>query len=107
MTPIGWSVGDIIDCIQVIIVSIDAVKDSAGSAAEFRAISSTLAQVAATLEGLNKLKIQDPAEQLALHVSASKCGETIYQFLDKINKFKPGLGTRHSIWKLHATLRKI
>jgi hypothetical protein len=107
MISIGWSVGDIIDCINVIVASNDAVKDSTGSAAEFRDLSSALAQVASALEGLNKLKVQDAIDQHALRVSASKCGETLYHFVNKINKFKPDLGTRHSPWKLHATWRKI
>jgi hypothetical protein len=107
MTAFGWSVGDIVAGISLIITSIDAVKDSTGSAAEYRAVSSTLVQVVSTLEGLNKLKIEDAAERHALHASASKCGETVFQFVDKIAKFKPGLGTHNSFWKLDATLRKI
>jgi hypothetical protein len=70
-------------------------------------VSSTLVQVATTLEGLNRLKIEDAAERHALHVSVSKCGETVFQFVNEIAKFKPGLGAHNSLWKLEATLRKI
>jgi hypothetical protein len=106
MAAFGWSAGDIIAGINLI-TSIDAIKDSTGSAAEYRAISSTLALVASTLEGLNRLKTEDATERHALHISASKCGETVYQFGSKLAKFKPELGARHSVWKLKATRRKL
>jgi len=107
MAAFGWSVGDIVASINFIVTSIDAVKDSTGSAAEYRAVSTTLSQVASTLESLNKLKIEDAADRQAIHAAASQCGEAVFQFINKIEKFKLGLGTRNSFWKLAATVRKI
>src|SRR5690349_15928570 len=93
----GFSVGDFIAVINIIVKSIHAIKDSTGSAAEYRAVAASLESVARTLEDLNKLRLKDPNERHALELAARKCGETIYQFANKISKYKLSLESGSSV----------
>jgi hypothetical protein len=99
MAALGWSLGDIIGGINLVIDCIDVVKDSTGSAVEYRRVVGTLRLVLSSLHNLNTLTIDDTYQRQALHVVGSKCGKTIYDFFNRIDKFGPSLGTRQPFWK--------
>lgn len=86
--PFGLSVGDFIAGINVIITSINAINDATGSSAEYRAVIGTLCGIKSALEDLNRLKIEDLSQRHALEILASRCGETIFAFTNKISKYK-------------------
>jgi hypothetical protein len=103
----GFSVGDLIAGISLIIKSINAVKEGTGSSAEYQAVTATLAQIKAELECLDKIKLDDPAERHALKISASNCGQTISQFLGRISKYDTGLREFGLDKKWKSALRKV
>jgi hypothetical protein len=89
--PFGFSIGDFIAGIDLVVTSINAIEDGSGSAAEYRAVITTLSGVKSALMDLNKLKIEDAAERHALEILARQCGETMFAFLTKISKYNSSL----------------
>ncbi|KAF2263666.1 hypothetical protein CC78DRAFT_617451 [Lojkania enalia] len=105
--PFGFSVGDIIAGTNLLITSINAIRDGGGSASEYQAVTATLRQVSTALEGLNELRINDANHLRALEVAASQCGATIYQFVNKIGKYHVILSPDASVKSWKSVLRKI
>ncbi|KAF2121578.1 hypothetical protein BDV96DRAFT_640964 [Lophiotrema nucula] len=103
----GFSVGDIIAGANLLITSINALNDGAGASFEYRAVTATLHQTTAALQGLNELELVEDAHREALEVAASQCGVTILQFVNRINKFETRLGEGETVRSWKGVLRKL
>lgn len=106
MATFGFSVGDFIAGINLLVKTISAVKDR-GSSAEYRTVTGTLKQLSSVFEGLSELEIKDAAQQRALDVLSTKCGQTIFEFLNKMKKYDASLGTPKSTSQLEAAIRRV
>ncbi|KAF2874775.1 hypothetical protein BDV95DRAFT_603568 [Massariosphaeria phaeospora] len=105
--PFGFSCGDVIAGTNLLITSINAIKDSTGSSSEYRAVGATLRQIEVALEGLNELDIDNASHRRALEVSASQCGATIFQFISKISKYKSSLESPTTFKNWKSVIRKV
>lgn len=86
MIPLGVPIGDFIAYIHLIITSIEAIKDSTGSASEYRRVIRTLSGVRAALENLKMLDNEDEKHKETLAVVVRRCEETVLGFMNKITR---------------------
>ena len=99
VVPFGVSVGDFIAGINLISTVINALQDSAGSSAEYKGVIRELRGLQSALEQVKDLDIDDEDQARALCGVAAECEEAILQFLQKIKKYRPILGTGRSLKK--------
>ena len=109
LPPFGFSVGDFVSGINLVRELIKALEDSAGSSAEYRDLIKELYSLERALIEVKHLDLDDTqhSQGIALQQAATQCQQTIDEFLQKIQKFRPAfrVGGSKSSWR--DSLRKI
>lgn len=105
--PFGFSIGDFIAGINLILTSINAVRDGNGSCAQFQAVASELESLKSGLSAINDLGLEQTAyqEHSALQEAAGSCQSCIEDFVEKVAKYQKWLQPGREGWK--ASVRKI
>lgn len=105
--PFGFSVGDLIAGISLIVTSIQAVQDGKGSSAQFQALTSELNSLRAGLGAIHELGLEQTAykEHTAIQEAAAECQRCIEDFVRKVSKYQIFLRPGVDGWK--ASCRKI
>jgi len=99
--PFGFSVGDLIAGISLIITSIKAVQDGKGSSAQFQALASELRSLRAGLGAIHELDLEQTAykEHTAIQEAAAECQLCIEDFVRKVSKYQIFLRPGVDGWK--------
>jgi hypothetical protein len=89
----GFSAGDFIAALELVITVIDALRDSGESSTEYRELISQLFTLETALRAVKRVELDDVqhAEGIALQQAAAQCQRTINLFLEKIEKYQPSL----------------
>jgi hypothetical protein len=105
--PFGFSVGDLIAGISLIVTSIKAVQDGKGSSAQFQALTSELNSLRAGLGAILELGLEQTAykEHTAIQEAAAECQLCIEDFVRKVSKYQIFLRPGVDGWK--ASCKKI
>ena len=105
--PFGFSVGDFIAGINIIITSIKAVQNGRGSSAQFQALTSELKSLRSGLSAIQDLKLDQTAhkEYAAIREAAVDCQLCVEDFIRKVSKYQTWLQPGVDGWK--ANFRKI
>lgn len=89
----GFSVGDFIAAIELVVNIIDALRSSGSASAAFQDLVSELSTLHITLVKVSEIQL-DPSQtsdRLALEEAAAQCQHTIHAFWTKIEKYQPYL----------------
>lgn len=109
MLPFGFSASDFVAGINLVRELIKALKDTAGSSAEYIDLIQELYSLERALLEVNRLNLDESqhTQTLALKQAAAQCQHTIDDFLQRIRKFQPALrlGGSKSSWR--DGLRKV
>ena len=113
-TGFGFSLGDIFLALKLIKDSIDAVTDSKGAAADFKALATEINGLQEGLRAIGDLQTSLPSshnQDSALEIAVSACRESIEDFLTSISKYQPHLqagtsGLRSNYRKIKWTICK-
>ena len=99
--PIGFSVGDLIAGINLIIISVRAVRDGGGAVAEYQAISEELESLKAGLQAVDDLCLHEATPQLqtSIHEAVQRTQRCIEDFIKKNTKYQPWLRPDRRGWK--------
>ena len=105
--PFGFSVGDFIAGINLIITSVKAVQDTSGASAEYVALNEELESLKAGLSTIDELHLQQSAckQRKAIQEAVQRLQRCIETFIKKTAKYQPRLRQGTGGWK--ANLRKI
>lgn len=105
--PFGFSVGDFIAGINLIITSIQAVRDGKGSSAQFQALTWELTSLKSGLGAIHELNLEQTAqkEYVAIREAVAGCELCIESFVRGVSKYQPWLKPGVDGWK--ASFRKI
>ncbi|MCJ1418215.1 hypothetical protein MMC32_004562 [Xylographa parallela] len=103
----GFSVGDIITGINLIITGIRSVRATGGSSAQYQALSTQLESLKACLTAIDSLRpaLTAQAEHVALSEATRNCRLCVETFLATIAKYQHWLQPSKHGWK--ASLRKV
>lgn len=109
----GFSVSDIVMGLKLIKQSIEALQDTKGSSADFRALTHEIDSLKDGLEAVEDLKLDQQfglksKQAAAIRHAVSRCRQCIETFLSTIAKYQPCLRTKapaSATWK--ANLKKI
>ena len=96
-TGFGFSVGDLVLGLKLIKDSIEAVNDSKGAAADYKALVTEITTLQDGLEAIEELQADDtfsPKQLSALERAARACQESIQDFLASISKYQPHLNAK-------------
>ncbi|KAF2088805.1 hypothetical protein K490DRAFT_38059 [Saccharata proteae CBS 121410] len=104
-----FSAGDFIAGINILIESINAIKDSAGSSAQFIGLNRELYGLERALLEVNALEIDasQASQYAAIKQTVAHCQEAVDVFMRKIKKYQPTLRVGGSANKWRDTLHKI
>ncbi|MCJ1247819.1 hypothetical protein MMC30_005034 [Trapelia coarctata] len=105
--PFGFSVGDFIAGINLIITSIKAVREGKGSSAQLQALTSELKSLRSGLGAIHELNLEQTAEKeyVAIRGAVAGCEICIEGFVRGVSKYQPWLKAGVDGWK--ASFRKI
>ncbi|KAL8824504.1 MAG: hypothetical protein Q9191_005010, partial [Dirinaria sp. TL-2023a] len=109
----GFSVSDIVIGLKLIKQSIEALQDTKGSSADFRALTHEIDSLRDGLEAVEDLKLDQQfgpksKQAVAIRQAVSRCRQCIETFLSTIAKYQPCFRTKipaRATWK--ANLKKI
>lgn len=112
MASFGYSAGDIVALIALIIHITKTLKASGGAPAEYQDLAEDLNQLKLILQHIETLQ---PSASLAgyadaIRATALSCRLPLSEFLDSIEKFRPALGsagTASSTRTWHRAARKV
>ncbi|MCJ1226930.1 hypothetical protein MMC12_003585 [Toensbergia leucococca] len=107
VAPFGFSFGDFIACINVLISSINAVQDSKGASVQYHSLTEELRSLEAALSAIHDLHLdQTAANQYSpIQEAVDRCQVCIESFLNDISKYQPWLQPGVRGWT--ANIRKI
>lgn len=105
--PFGVSIGDFIACIGLIKTVTESLREAHGSAAQYRGLISSLANLEFALIRVRDLRILDQALKAALHRVALECRSSLTTFLAKIDRYKSSLASSSSNNHFKTTFRKV
>lgn len=108
----GFSVGDIIAAIELVVVIVDALQASGSATTEYRELIGQLASLENILRQLKSLSVNEGqyACLVGLHQEVAQCHQTIDIFWQGIRKYEPFLsndGTRGGIANLKSAWAKV
>jgi hypothetical protein len=105
--PFGISVGDFISGIGALVMIIEALRESGGSASQYQAIVSELESLSAGLSSIQSLEHEQRTsdEYRAVCEAAVSCEDCIKSFVSRIAKYQPWLELGTEGWK--AAIRNI
>ena len=105
----GWSAGDIVAAIQLVVKLAGALEDSAGSSSQYCEVIRELYSLERALLDVKNLQLepQQHHRQVALFGAALQCRETIDQFMRKIGKYQLALRQGGSGSWVKDALRKM
>ena len=105
--PFGFSIGDFIAGINLIITSINAIKDASGATAEYQALSEELASLQGGLTAIDNLNLHQiaPKQNSAIDEAIKRLKHCVKTFVGRIAKYQPWLQVDKNGWT--ASLRKI
>lgn len=109
----GFSVGDILMGLKLIKQSIEALQDTKGSSADFKALGHEIDTLKDGLEAVEELKLDQrfgpkSKQAAAIRQAVSRCRQCIETFLSTVAKYQPWLRTKApagAAWK--ASLKKV
>ena len=105
--PFGFSIGDFIAGINVIVTAIKAVQEKRGASAEYAALLTELTNLEAGLNAVDDLDI-DPSQHSqckAIEHAVKDCQDCVESFIRSIAKYQPWLRPHATNWR--ANLRKM
>ena len=105
--PFGFSIGDFIAGINLIITSINALKDATGATAEYQALNNELESLRAGLKAIDDLNILQHArrQNTAIDEATERLKHCVETFVGRIAKYQPWLQPGKNGWT--ASLRKV
>jgi len=105
--PFGFSIGDFIAGINIILTSVRAVRDGRGSAADYGALVSELESLEAGLSAIDNLRLQATAskEHTAIKQATYRCQLGVESFVQTVAGYQRWL--EPGVHGLRANLRKI
>ena len=107
MVPFGFSVGDFITGVNILIDAIHSLSDTYGAQADYKELGSELQSLSSGLGGIKALSL-DPAQTIdisAVNVAVDKCHACVEDFVQRNSKFKSLETTSGEKWSL-AMLKK-
>ena len=105
----GWSVGDIIAAIELVVTLAQALEEGANSSSQYCEVIRELYALEKALVDVKSLKLEGEQyhRQVAFFGATLQCRQTIDDFMRKIEKYQPALRKGGSgSWAMDA-LRKI
>jgi hypothetical protein len=89
----GWSAGDILAAIQLIVTLANTLEEATGSSSQYRDVVRELYSLEKALVEVKSLKFEEEQHhrQVALFGATLQCRETIDAFMQKIGKYQPSL----------------
>ena len=89
----GFSVGDLLAALDLVVTAIDALRDSGNASSQNRELLRELYSLETALIRVKRLDVDDElqAEAIALRQAAGQCQKTIEEFWKKICKYQPHL----------------
>lgn len=105
--PFGFSIGDFVAGINLIITCVQSIRGTRGSSAEFMALSTQLESLKSALATVTSLNLERaaPQEHLAIQEATTRCQRSIEGFVQAIAKYQPWLQPSKKGWR--ANVRKI
>jgi hypothetical protein len=105
----GWSVGDIAECILLLIKVGNALKDSGGSAAEYQDAVEFLKGVETTVQGVETILQKDPdlSFQADFREHATTLMTAVTRFREKTEGYDTSLGVNATTSGAKKTWKKI
>ena len=105
--PFGFSLGDFIAGINVIVIAVKAVQESNGATAEHAALLNELANLEGGLTAMDDLDIDQSRHRQcrAIDNAVKECQDCITNFIRSIAKYQPWLRPGAKNWR--ASLRKM
>lgn len=105
----GWSVGDVVATIQLVVKITNALQDSTGSSSQYRGIINELNSLNSALVKVKDIRLEGPQQhqQIALFGAALQCRQTIDGFMEKVEKYMSSLGEVGSGSKVRDSWRKV
>jgi hypothetical protein len=105
----GWSAGDIVAAIQLVVKLAQSLEDSTGSSSQYREVIRELYALEKALVDAKNLQLEAEQhhKQVALFGAALQCRETIDEFMQKIGKYQPALRQGGSGSWVKDALRKM
>lgn len=90
----GWSVGDIIAAIQLIVKITKALEDSTGSSSQYQGVITELNSLNNALVKVKNIRLEGDQQhqEIALFGAALQCRQTIDGFMQKVGKYQACLG---------------
>lgn len=91
--PFGFSIGDFVGGIRVIIACIEAVHDAKGASAHYQALTAELQSLQSGLEAIDDLQLEWTAQKqhTAIAEAVLRCQRCIEAFVKRIAKYQPWL----------------
>ena len=105
--PFGFSIGDFIAGINVIVIAIKAVQEKRGASAEYAALLTELTNLEEGLTAIDDLDINQSQHRQcrAIEHAVKDCQDCIKNFIKSIAKYQPWLRPGVENWR--ASLRKM
>ena len=102
--PFGFSIGDFVGGIQVIITCIEAVHESKGASAHYQALTAELQSLQSGLEAIGDLQLDWTAQKqhTAIAEAVLRCQRCIEAFVKRIAKYQPWLQPGLRGWNVNV-----
>ena len=107
MVAFGFSVGDFIDGVNLLIDAIHSLSDTYGAQADYKELERELHSLNSGLDGIRSLSLEPSLETeiSAVNAAVDKCHTCVEDFVRRNSKFKSLENTPSKKWSL-ATLKK-